>query len=330
MRLEAVLERDVAAAVEELPGFGHILRTQLRRGDGAERVGPALFAALLPFEQREGLAAPFGGGLRRPVVQVHLRLGGVGDGEVHRCVDAFENVDGGMHVGQPGLGTFAVLLDDGQLVEIPSFAQPIAELPVQRQRRTPRNRRVVVTLDVLALQGVRHMQRGLLGQRQVRRVLERQRVQRRGLAVGARLRGLACGLRRQRQHGARQAGPGGVVDQPHHRRAARAQGIEHGGVQRGGATRRERRLDGAARQLVTKAQRAALQPQQPGGGARGDRLRGRRRPPHRAPRASICVGETLASSITSRASARQRRDARQHRVAHRRRQGLAGRRPAAR
>ena len=112
-----------------------------------------------------------------------------------------------MHVGQPGLGAFAVLLDDGQLAKIPSFAQAIAELPVQRQRRAPRNRRVVDAFDVLALQGMRHMQRGLLGQRQVRRVLERQRIQRGGLAVGARLRSFARGLRRQRQHGARQAGP---------------------------------------------------------------------------------------------------------------------------
>ena len=238
MRLEAVLQRDVAAALQKRPRFRHILRAQLRRGDSVERIGQALFATRSAVDQRDRLAAPFVGGLRGSVVQVHLRLGRVGDGQVDRRVDTLEHLDGGVHVGQTGLRAFAVVLDDGQFVEIPAFAQPIAELPVQRQRRTPRQRRVVDTFDMLALQGMSHMQCGLLGQRQVRRVLERQRIQRRGLAVGARLCCFACRLRRQRQHSVRQAGPRRVMNQAHHRRAAHAQGLEHGGMQRGGATRR--------------------------------------------------------------------------------------------
>ena len=81
-------------------------------------------------------------------------------------------------------------------------------------------------------------------------------------------------LRRQCQHGSGQPRMFRVVDQPHRRSAARAQGIEYGGVQRGGAALRKRGFDGApaalpaADWLSTWASLTFAGPQGPPGGRR--------------------------------------------------------------
>ena len=86
-----MLQRDVAAALQKVPGLGNILRTQVRRGDRVEGIGQAFFGAIAPFEQHEGFLAPFSGGVRSSILQMHLRLGRVGDGQVDGGVHGTEN-----------------------------------------------------------------------------------------------------------------------------------------------------------------------------------------------------------------------------------------------